>query len=140
MISSKERCHIISVQGIEPVPEKVAVIKGLQPPKTVRDVRAFISMANFYRKFIPNFAEIAKPMTNLTWHNARFSGGPEEQGAFDVLKERLTQARVLAYADPALPYKLYTDASEQAVGVVLTQITPEGERIIQYMSHKLKDE
>ena len=131
--------HIISAQGIEPDPEKIAVIKGLQPPKTVRDVRAFIGMANFYRKFIPNFAEIAKPMTNLTRHNARFFWGPEEQGAFDVLKEKLTQAPVLAYADPALSYKLYTDASEQAVGAVLTQVTPEGERVIQYISHKLKD-
>ena len=64
--------HIISAQGIEPDPEKVAVIKGLQHPKSVRDVRAFIGMANFYREFIPNFTEIAKPMTNLTQHNARF--------------------------------------------------------------------
>ena len=107
--------HVISSHGIEPDPEKVVVIKGLEAPQSVRDVRAFIGMANFYRKFIPNFAEIAKPLTNLTRHNARFSWGPEEQGSFEVLKERLMQSPVLAYADPSLPYKLYTDASDQVL-------------------------
>ena len=66
----------------------------------------------FIGNLVPNFAEIAKPMTNLTRHNARFSWGPEEQGAFDVLKEKLTQVPVLAYADPALPYKLYTAGAD----------------------------
>ena len=101
-------------------------------------MRAFIGMANYYRKFIPIFTKIAKPLTNLTRH-ARFSWGPEEQGAFEVLKGRLMQAPVLAYADPSLPYKLYTDASDQAVGALLTQVTPEGERVIQCISHKLKE-
>ena len=95
--------HIISTQGIEPDPLKVRVISELKPPRCVRDIRAFNGMVGFYRKFIPNFAEVAQPLTALTRKNARFQWGPEAQGAFETLKERLCQTPILGFVDVKRP-------------------------------------
>ena len=131
--------HVITTNGTYPDPDKVRVIKEMTPPETVKQVRSFVGMAGYYRKYIANFSEIARPLTNLTRKNARFSWGEEEQNAFDLLREYLTKAPILAYPDIGLPYKLYTDASQYSVGAILTQDFPEGERVIQFVSHQLSD-
>ena len=129
--------HVITPNGIYPDPEKVKVIKEMPPPVTVRQVRAFLGMTGFYRKYMDNYSLIARPLTQLTRKHARFQWGEEEQNAFEVLKQMLTEAPVLAYPDVKLPYKLYTDASLYTIGAILTQDFPEGERVIQYLSHQL---
>lgn len=129
--------HIVSKKGIEPNPEKVQVIKYLKPPKTVREVRSFLGMVGYYHRFINNFGNIAIPLYRLTKKNARFSWNDECQQAFDTLKTKLCEAPILAHPDVTKPYKLYTDASGYAVGAVLTQDFPEGERPIQYISQSL---
>ena len=131
--------HIISDKGIRPDEAKIDAIRNLPAPTTVKDVRAFIGMVGFYRNFITHFAETAKPLTALTKKNCRFSWSSEAQEAFDALKCKLIEAPILAYPDVNLPYKLYTDASNTAVGAMLTQVFPEGERAIQYLSHQLSD-
>ena len=131
--------HIISEEGIEPEEEKVSAIKNMRPPDCVRGVRSFIGMVGYYRKFIKGFSEIARPLTNLTKKNARFLWTDEAQCSFDTLKEKLMTAPILGYPDTSEPYKLYTDASQYAVGAILTQDSPTGERVIQYVSHKLSD-
>lgn len=129
--------HVINKDGIRPEEEKVKAIKELPPPRTVRDVRSFIGMASFYRRYVPNFAELARPLTALTKKNAKFCFGTEAREAFIALKSKLIEAPVLAYPNIEKPYKLYTDASDKAVGAMLTQEYPEGERVIQYISHQL---
>ena len=129
--------HIISESGIEPDPSKVAVIRELKPPETVREVRSFVGMASFYRRFIDHFSEIVQPLTNLTKKNVRFQWTTAHQEAFESLKEKLSSAPVLGHPNFGRPYKLYTDASLHAVGAVLTQEFPEGERVIQYLSKQL---
>ena len=129
--------HVVSENGITPDPEKVAVIHKLHPPQTVKEVRSFIGMASYYRKFTENFSEIASPLTDLTRKNAVFHWNKQCQEAFNRLKIALSSAPLLAHPDFSKPFNLYTDASAYAVGAVLTQEFPEGERVIQYLSRRL---
>ena len=129
--------HVISEEGVAPDPEKVSVIKRLQAPKTVREVRSVVGMASYYRKFINNFSQIIRPLTELTKKHVRFEWNEERQKAFEKIKQSLSEAEVLAHPDFKRPFKLYTDASLYAVGAVLTQDFDDGEHVIQYLSKQL---
>ena len=94
-------------------------------------------MASFYRRFIPDFSNIAEPLTKLTRKHAKFEWTDQCQMAFDVLKQKLCTPPVLAFPDPTKPYILYTDASENCIGGLLAQECPDGERPLQYLSHQL---
>ena len=131
--------HVISAKGITPNADKVQVIRGLKTPSTVREVRSFLGMASYYRKFIHHFSEIAGPLIHLTRKHARFKWSEECEKAFQELKARLCKAPVLAHPDLSKPYRLYTDASLTAIGAILTQEFPEGERVIQYISKQLSE-
>ena len=131
--------HVISKNGISPDPEKTRAISELRPPQNVREVRSVVGMASYYRKFIDHFSEIVKPLTELTKKTAKFIWTSEHDRAFETLKSKLVSAPVLAHPDLSQPYKLSTDASLHAVGAVLTQDTPDGERVIQYLSKKLSE-
>ena len=137
---------IISSEGIKPDPQKVEAIKSLPPPTCVREVRSFIGMGSYYRRFIPNFSEIAEPVIALTRKYARFKWTDECQSAFEYLKQSLTVVPLLAYPDPNKPYTLYTDASNSCIGACLTQACEDEENVlpnvknekpIYYLSHKL---
>ena len=94
-------------------------------------------MVSYYRKYIPGFSEIARPLTNLTRKNVKFNWNDDAQQAFDILKKKLSEAPILGYPDVTKPYSLYKDASEYSIGGILTQDTPEGEKVIEYVSHQL---
>ena len=97
-------------------------------------------MCSYYRKFIPNMAEIAKPLVRLTKKNVEFEWTDECQAAFDLLKHMLAVAPVLAFPNPKHRFVLYTDASAHTIGSVLAQIDDQGtERVVQYASQKLSD-
>ena len=129
--------HIISKDGIAPDPEKVRAIQTMEPPTTVKGIRSFLGTVGYYRNFQPNFSAIARPLTKLTKKNVHFSWSEEAQEAFEVLKQKLIEAPILAYPDVTRPYTLYTDASDYAIGGILTQDFDDGERVIQYVSHQL---
>ncbi len=130
--------HVVSSDGVQPDEEKVRVIRDLQPPTTVKQVRSFLGMVSYYRNFLEKFSEIAYPLIALTRKNARFHWDDACQDAFEKLKQHLIEAPILAHPDITKPYKLYTDASLFAVGAILTQDGTDGkERVIQYVSHKL---
>ena len=133
----------ISESGIRPDHDKVEGIRNLDVPKTVRQVRSFIGMCSYYRRFIPNFSTIAAPLIALTKKYARFQWDDECQEAFQCLKDRLGEMIVLAYPDPTKGYKLYTDASDFAIGACLTQSAcvdgEETERPVYFLSHRLSD-
>ena len=137
---------IINGNGISPDPKKVEAIRSLPTPTCVREVRSFIGMCSYYRRFIPNFSEIAEPVIALTRKFARFKWTDECQGSFDYLKQSLTVVPLLAYPDPNKPYTLYTDASNSCIGACLTQQSDDAEQFlpnvknekpIYYLSHKL---
>ena len=97
-----------------------------------------MGMVNYYKQFIPNLAEIASPLTDLTKKGVAFEWSTRHHQAFVKLKHALTSAPVLAHPDPTRPYTLYTDASNLAVGGILVQKDDLGhEKVIAYLSHKL---
>ena len=93
----------------------------MPPPKTPKEVRQFLGLVGYYRKFIPKFADIARPLTNLTKQDVKFEWLEKCQKTFQLLKDMLLKEPVLKYPDPSKPYTLFTDASKYAWGCVLTQ-------------------
>lgn len=128
---------IVCRDGVKPDPDKVSAIRELAAPSNVREVRGLIGMCSYYRRFIPNFSEIAAPLIELTKKHARFRWSGECQTAFDFIKESLTVVPFLAYPDPGKPYTLYTDASDTCIGACLTQEENGEERPIHFLSHRL---
>ena len=113
--------HILSATGIQPLPSKTHVIQKMNPPTTPKQVRSFLRLVGYYRKFIRGFTKIAKPLTLLTRHQAKFYWTPEHQEAFIHLEEAIVQAPILHYPNPNKTYIIYTDASDDACGAQLSQ-------------------
>ncbi|UYV65175.1 K02A2.6-like [Cordylochernes scorpioides] len=130
--------HIIGHNKIKPDPEKTKAINEFPQPKTVKQVRQFLGLAGYYRKFIPKFSEIADPLTSLTRKNKLFKWTTEVNKSFQELKSHLSTDPVLSTYDPSLPCKLYTDASKLGIGAILAQIGNDNqEHVISYYSGKL---
>ena len=129
--------HVVTPQGVHPDPDKVDVIKNMKPPETVKQVPCFLGMVGYYRRHVPIFGEVARPLTLLTRKNVRFQWSKEAQEAFNLLEDKLIKSPILAYPDVKLPYSLYTDSSNYAIGAVLCQQFSDEEKVIQYLSHQL---
>ena len=104
--------HIITINGIAPDPAKIEKVQHYPVPQNKTNVRAFVGLASYYRRFVKSFATIAKPLHNLTKRSAIFEWKPEHQLAFDSLKERLTSAPIMTYPDFSKRFILATDASD----------------------------
>ena len=113
--------HLVSGEGIEPLPEKLEAVRKMPPPTTPKEVRQFLGLVGYYRKFVPKFADIARPLTNLTKLDIPYEWTNRCQEAFEFLKEMLLKEPILKYPDPSKPYTLFTDASKFAWACVLTQ-------------------
>ncbi|CAG8630691.1 15668_t:CDS:2 [Gigaspora rosea] len=130
--------HIISPQGIKTDPKKVAAIQHFPISRTLRQLRGFLGLASYYRKFIPDFTRIAAPLNRLLKKNVRYQWTNTEQGSFDLLKLKLTQTPVLAYPNFNQPFILFTNASDAALGAILAQKNSnEQDRVISYASRSL---
>lgn len=130
--------YVISENGLQLDREKIAPILDYPIPTTVKEVRRLIGMAGWYRRFIPNFAEISSPITDLIKKGKKLIWTAEAQLAFDKLKTALVSAPILANPDFGKPFFVQTDASDYAVAGVLFQINDEGnEQVIAYFSQKL---
>ena len=103
------------------MPEKLESIKEMPPPTTAKDVKQFLGLIGYYRKFVPRFANVARPLTNLTRLDQPFECSDKCQTSFELLKEALIKEHILRFPDPNKPYTLYTDASKYAWSCVLTQ-------------------
>ena len=113
--------HILSTKGTHPLPLKAQAIQKMHPPTTPKQVHAFLGLVGYYRKFIKNFAKIAKPLTLLTQQQVKFEWTPAHHKAFLKLKESIIQAPILHYPNPNKRYIVYTDASDDACGAQLSQ-------------------
>jgi hypothetical protein len=132
--------HVVSRAGVSMQQHKVEAVRSWPKLQSVKDVRAFLGLAGFYRRFVKGYAEIARPLTDLTriadgqW----WSWGSDEQKAFDALKQAMVSAPVLAHPDPYQPWIVQTDASGFAIGAVLSQKQKDCTvRPVAYWSHKL---
>jgi transposase InsO family protein len=130
--------HVVSADGIKPDPKKVAAVTEWPTPTSVREVRGFLGLTGYYRRFIKHYAQKAYPLTELTKENVKWCWRDEVEGqAFEGLKRALVTAPVLVIPDPSLPYEVYTDASKFALGAVLLQDHGKGLQPVAYLSRKL---
>lgn len=113
--------YIISPTGITMDKRKIAAICDWDAPKRVKDVQSFLGFANFYRRFIKGFSTLAQPLVSLTRKDQPFQWTQREQHAFASLQEAFTTAPVLLHPDPRKPFQVETDASDYAIGAVLSQ-------------------
>ena len=103
------------------MPEKLESITKMPAPTTPKEIKQFLGLVGYYRKFIPRFTDIARPMTNLTKQDVPFEWTIRCQASFEMLKEALITSPILKYPDPNKAYTLFTDASKHAWACVLTQ-------------------
>ena len=129
--------HVVSSEGLSPDPAKVQAVANWKVPANVTDIRSFLGLAGYYRRFIPQFAKIAAPLTNLTRKNTPFTWSLREGEAFEQLKTVLLHAPVLQLADPERGFIVTTDASDFAIGAVLSQVWDDGEHPVAYESRKM---
>jgi hypothetical protein len=128
---------VVSEEGISASPDKVEAVRNYPCPNNVKDVRAFLGLASFYRRLVPRFAEIAKPLSELTRKDQQFIWGQRQQEAYQTLKDKLCNTPVLAYPNFELPFILTTDASQVAVAAILSQVQEGVERPIAYASRQM---
>jgi hypothetical protein len=100
----------------------VKAVQNWPQPTSVREVKSFLGLCTYYRQFVPGFANIAKPLHLLAEKNAKFQWTNECEAAFKSLKQHLTKTPTLAYPDFQKPFILDTDASNIAIGGVLSQV------------------
>ena len=130
--------HIITPEHIRMDPKKIATIKDWKVPTSVKEVQAFLGLANYYRKFIRRFGHIATPLTELTKKDRRFIWTDKANESFEKLKDAITSEPVLIMYDPKRPVELETDASDYALGAQIGQRDEEGKlHPIAFYSHKL---
>ena len=129
--------HRISGAGIHTSPAELTAVSNWPVCQCVKDVQAFLGLANYYRRFVPNFSSIAKPLTDLLRSDVPFRWDMPQQEAFEQLKSARISAPILALPDQFKGFVITTDASSFAIGAVLSQETPDGLRPIAYESKKL---
>ncbi|GJW02033.1 putative reverse transcriptase domain-containing protein [Tanacetum coccineum] len=126
--------HVIDSEGIHVDPAKIESIKDWASPKTPTEIRQFLGLAGYYRRFIEGFSKIAKPMTKLTQKNVKFDWSEKAEAAFQLLKQKLCSASILALPEGSENFVVYCDASRKGLGAVLMQ----REKVIAYASRQLK--
>ena len=132
--------HVISGKGIATDPNKIKSVKEWPTPKCVKDIQRFLGLCNYYRRFVENFAFIAKPLHNLTKKNIKFIWSKECEDAFQELKTRLTTSPILLHPDTQKPFIVECDASNFAIGAILSQKDDEGKlHPVAYYSRSLNN-
>ncbi|GJU48202.1 putative reverse transcriptase domain-containing protein [Tanacetum coccineum] len=126
--------HVIDSQGIHVDPSKIESIKDWASPKSPTEIHQFLGLAGYYRRFIEGFSKIAKPMTKLTQKKVVFIWGDKQEAAFQLLKQKLCSAPILALPEGSEDFIAYCDTSIKGLGAVLMQ----REKVIAYASRQLK--
>jgi len=113
--------HVIGPTGVRPDEKRVKAVRDFPEPKTTRELKGFLGLAGYYRRFVPNFSKVAKPLTELLKKNVPYVWNEKTEAAFVTLKTLLTTEPLLQYPDFTRPFVLTTDASNDAIGAVLSQ-------------------
>ena len=127
--------HVISSRGVAVDPSKIEAITNWQRPTSVHEIRSFLGLAGYYRRFVEGFSRLSGPLTALTKKNVKFTWNDKCETSFLELKKRLTTAPVLTLPEPLKSFVVYSDASKAGLGCVLMQ---EG-KVVAYASRQLKD-
>ncbi|WVZ49811.1 hypothetical protein U9M48_001137 [Paspalum notatum var. saurae] len=126
--------HVLTAEGVSVDPEKVEAVSNWKTPRNVTEIRSFLGLAGYYRRFMENFSKIAKPMTGLLKNNTPYEWDDKCEVSFQLLKEKLTTAPVLTLPDLHKDFVVYCDASRQGLGCVLMQ----DNKVVSYASRQLR--
>ena len=126
--------HVISGDGLAVDPSKIRTVRDWPVPTTAKEIKSFVGLAGYYRRFVQDFSKIAAPLTKLTRKGVKYVWSPECQEAFEELKRRLTSAPILKMPTGSGDMVIYSDASESGLGCVLMQHG----HVIAYASRQLK--
>ncbi|GFT31965.1 hypothetical protein TNCV_3468261 [Trichonephila clavipes] len=129
--------HLISSNGVRPDPDKIKAVRNFPTPKNIHDIRSFLGLCSYFRRFIKGFCYLAEPLQSLLKSGVEFHWGPEEVEAFNSLKKALTSDPVLGMYDERASTEIHTDASGYGIGAVLVQIQNNVEKVIAYASRTL---
>ncbi|GBM10103.1 Retrovirus-related Pol polyprotein from transposon 17.6 [Araneus ventricosus] len=146
--ANREKCHFacdrvkylghwITTNGIEVDQQKVSAIQKIPVPTNVKEAQSFLQTCSWFRRYVPNFANIARPLNNLTKKNVQWFWGPEQQDAFETLRKSLITPPVLKQPDGSKTFRIRTDASSYALGAFLTQGEGPEEHVSEYASRLL---
>ena len=139
MIEMNYLGFVVSRNGIHTDPQKVKAIKEFPIPNDVTSVRSFLGVTGYYRKFVPNYANISRPLYNLITKSKSFEWTDECNNAFNVLKDKLICSPILSFPNFRLFFILTTDASKQGLSAILSQVNAENkESVICYSSRTLR--
>lgn len=129
--------HVIFAEGVTVDPAKTEAVHAWPEPVNVREVRSFVGLASYYRRFVPGFAELARPLHKPTEKGVPFKWTPACQAAFQALKNKLVSAPILTFPDPSETFILDTDASDMAIGAILSQKVDGLEKVVAHASRAL---
>ncbi|GJX03812.1 putative reverse transcriptase domain-containing protein [Tanacetum coccineum] len=130
----QELSNQLQDQGLHVDPAKIEAVKNWTSPTTPTEIRQFLGLVGYYRRFIKDFSKIAKSLTELTQKNKKYIWGKDQESAFQLLKQKLCEALILALPEGNDNFVVYCDASHQGLGAVLMQ----REKVIAYASRQLK--
>ncbi|GJX69147.1 putative reverse transcriptase domain-containing protein [Tanacetum coccineum] len=126
--------HLIDSQGLHVDPAKIEAVKNWASPTTPTEIRKFLGLTSYYQRFIKDFSKIAKSLTELTQKNKKYIWGEDQESSFQLLKQKLYEALILALPEGNNNFVVYCDVSHQGLGAVLMQ----QEKVIAYASRQLK--
>ncbi|GFU73327.1 retrovirus-related Pol polyprotein from transposon 17.6 [Trichonephila clavipes] len=129
--------HLVSSNGVHPYPDKIKAVRNFPTPKNIHDIRSFLGLCSYFRRFIKGFCYLAEPLQSLLKSGVEFHWVPEEVEAFHSLKKALTSDPVLGMYDERASTEIHTDASGYGIGAVLVQIQNNVEKVIAYASRTL---
>ena len=128
----------VTLGGLCPIDQKLEAVRNWKVPQNVKDVRSFLEFANYYRRYVHQFTEVAHPLIELTKKGVEWQWGPYQRQSFQELKTKLSTAPILQFPNPKVPYTVVIDASGTAVGGVLMQDQGNGLQPLAFMSRVLK--
>ena len=131
--------HDIGQTGVRPDEKRIEAVKECPEPRTTRELKGFLGLAEYYRRFIPNFSKTAKPLTELLKKNTPYVWNDKTNEAFISLKTLLTTEPLLQYPDLSIPFTLTTNVSNDAIGAVLSQGSIGRDPPIAYASRTLNN-
>lgn len=129
--------YVVNKEGLQVDPDKVSAIMDFPTPRTVKQIRRFLGLASWYRRFVPNFSTVVTPLTSLLKKGKKWHWDEDQKRAFEEVKNKLISAPILTCPDFSRPFVLQTDASTSGLGAILSQEYPEGEKAIAYASRGL---
>lgn len=131
--------HVVTPSGVKPNPDKIKAIKNYPIPKTTKQIKGFLGLLGYYRRFINNFAKLTKPLTKCLKKGAIIDHNPEFVKCFETCKNLLINQPILQYPDFSKPFNLTTDASNVALGAILSQGPIGNDLPVAYASRTLND-